>query len=179
MSDTKNNDPIIEDVTDDIEVVNTNNLNNLNPNNTNNLNNPNVVNQNINRDNKENKIDSNNTKIDKSKDESVLIATQSILSILNRNDKRKDPVTRQLLFVDKILSVLDIIVSMYIFNSNDLSENTKAEVKQVANMIRNKFEELEEHIEQPYSLNHPYGLQMMKEAGEHFASSASKFKSLD
>lgn len=117
--------------------------------------------------------------IDENKDRNLMIAAQAILSIIERNDKRKDPVVRNLLFVDKILSLLDTVLAGYIQTADDVSDNTKSEVKKAVNYLRVKFEELEDHIEQPYDPSHPYGNRMMKEAGEHFSKASQVLKPLD
>lgn len=86
-------------------------------------------------------------KIDREKDTNVMIAAQSIMAIIKRNDKRVDPKLRQLLFIDKLLSILDVTMSGYISITNDVSDNTKNEAKKAVKMIREKFEELEDYIE--------------------------------
>ena len=113
-------------------------------------------------------------KIDKSKETALLIIAETILVTINRNDKRKDPTTRHLLFIDKILSALDMMMSGYVLTADNVSENTKKKIKESVDLVRVKFEKIEDHIEQPYKPDHPHGYQIMKEAEKRFNVSANK-----
>jgi len=118
-------------------------------------------------------------KKDDSKEIGLRMAAEVIISTLERVDERKDPGVRHLIVLDKLLTLIDIAMSAYIINANDVSQDTKDRILTATNMIKGKIKDLEEWVEQPYRLDHPYGNQIMKKAEEDFNSKAETLESND
>src|SRR5437899_1945001 len=88
------------------------------------------------------------TKIDKNKDRTMLLASTLLLSTLARYNERKDPAMRHMLFIDKFLVAVDLLVNGFVL-SDDVSEETKKQVQKAADVLRTQFMELEQWIEHP------------------------------
>lgn len=90
-------------------------------------------------------------------------------SNLGRAKKIKDPVTRHILFLEKLLAIKDIFIAA--LENVEMAEETKYRSQKLCTIIDEEVESLIDWIQQPiYSPDHPIGNNMMKEAGKDFST---------
>jgi len=90
---------------------------------------------------------------------------EAIESVLSRQRKCKDPVIRYSLFVDKLLTMIDVGMGMF----KGLTDNEKyplelrVKINNLALTLQEDLADLMDWIQQPiYGPDHPYGNQMMR-----------------
>ena len=98
-----------------------------------------------------------------------------IQRILQRSRQTEDPMTRCLLFHDKLMMILDVVETAIIADSLHYTEQPDSKVAdkvtETINTVRAEFEFMSSWITQPiYSPDHPYGKTLMKSAQQHFES---------
>ena len=110
---------------------------------------------------------------DMSREETEQMMLNIILTALESNFNRarliKDPVTRHILFLEKLLAVKDIFVAS--LDAIPMTEDTKIRSQKLCTTINGEVESLIDWIQQPiYSPDHPIGNSMMKEAEKDFSA---------
>lgn len=88
---------------------------------------------------------------------------------LGRARKIRDPVTRHVVFLEKILTVHDALIGMLNSSTIEMSDNSRIRIKNLCNILNEEVESLLDWIQQPtYSPDHPVGNTIMKEANKDF-----------
>lgn len=99
--------------------------------------------------------------------------SDTVLSILennfSRSKKLRDPVTRHIVFLEKLLMIQDVVLAG--LNNFGTTEDQEERVRNLAKEINDEIGSLIDWIQQPiYSPDHPVGAEMMKESKENFDS---------
>lgn len=105
-----------------------------------------------------------------SKDElHILTALNIVENMLQRNRSVPDPATRALLFVDKLLMVIDVLTGFLKTHSHKYSDPLKNKIDVTSNNLQKELQFITEWILHPqYSPNHPFGESVMHEAAKEF-----------
>ncbi len=99
------------------------------------------------------------------------LALSMIENIINRHEKIIDPVTRHLLFTDKLCLIIDICMgamasAIIIHNlSDDIIKRTEIIGHKVEKQIQELMEWIQNRI---YSPDYPFGQNMMQSTAKHF-----------
>ena len=109
---------------------------------------------------------------EKERNERIQIATM-IVNALEDNLKRqhlyKDPVTRNSVFLEKLLCILDIFKGAMHTYFNDVPDELHNRMTNIVTLLNTNMTSLIEMIQQPcYSPDHPYGREVMKTAQNDF-----------
>ena len=108
--------------------------------------------------------------------EKVEIATL-IVNVLEENLKRqrlyRDPVTRNSIFLEKLLCILDGFKAATSTYCTELPEDLQKRMENVLGLLNTNITSLIEMIQQPcYSPDHPYGENMMNMAKSDFETNS-------
>jgi len=88
---------------------------------------------------------------------------------LERQKTMNDPVIRHIIFLEKLLLTMDIILTMLKEGSIKLSNSMKTRIDNVVRCMNNEIVNLQNWVQTPvYSPNHPFGEKMMKYVEEDF-----------
>jgi hypothetical protein len=100
---------------------------------------------------------------------------RTMIEIFEQNLKRltvyKDPVTRNCVFLEKLLIILDASKGMMKHHYDDMKipDDLDAKINKLYDIINDNIQSLIETIQQPcYSPDHPYGRELMATAKNDF-----------
>jgi hypothetical protein len=109
-------------------------------------------------------------KKDKEDREKVInMLLDAVKNNISRLDQIKDPMTRHILFLEKLLTITDVLVGMTTTHTVDLSGDLKIKIANVMVVFNQHTCSLLEWIQSPaYSPDHPVGNMMMKGCEKDF-----------
>lgn len=109
------------------------------------------------------------------KDELQIAALLNVFeNMLKRNRSVPDPATRTLLFVDKLLMVIDVLTGYLKTYSYKYSEPLQQRIDTTSNDLQKELQFITEWILHPqYSPDHPFGESVMNEARKEFHESCN------
>ena len=97
----------------------------------------------------------------------INVVLTSLESNFDRTKKIRDPVTRHILFLEKLLSFKDVMMAS--LETIPMSKESKIRSEKLCAIINGEVESLIDWIQQPiYSPDHAFGNSMMKEAEKDF-----------
>jgi hypothetical protein len=97
---------------------------------------------------------------------SIICALESNFGRLN---KIRDPSTRHIVFLEKLLTIKDIFAGALENNDKKFPEDIRTRTQNLMKLMDTEIESLIDWVQQPtYSPDHPVGNAMMKEANKDF-----------
>lgn len=96
---------------------------------------------------------------------------EAVESVLSRQRKCKDPVVRYSLFVDKLLTILDVGMGMFkgLTDDEKYPLELRTKINNLALTLQQDLADLMDWIQQPiYGPDHPYGNRMMRSSMNDF-----------
>ncbi len=110
------------------------------------------------------------------KEQAIRAALSAVENNFARAQRIRDPVTRNIVFLEKLLTVGDICIGALNTYGVDFPEDLKIRSENVTKLINTQIEGLIDWIQQPiYSPDHPIGNMMMKESEKSFRSSGESY----
>ena len=113
-------------------------------------------------------MDFEKIKQDKQRQDKIKMMSM-VVSVMEQNLKRqntyKDPLTRNSIFLEKILTVVDLIKAIMLIEYNDIPADLQKKIDNLIGIFNTNITSLIDMMqEQCFSPNHPYGKAMMDAA---------------
>jgi hypothetical protein len=101
-------------------------------------------------------------------------ACSAVLGGLENNFARarkiKDPMTRHIIFLEKLLTIQDVVVGTLNVYHVDMSDDLKIRIEKLMGLYNDEIDSLLDWIQSPiYDPSHPIGNAMMKACEEDFS----------